>query len=137
MKHKFKIIFLLILGVFLYLVNINTCILCDGNTDKIVNIDYETCNARFKKFGEDEILSLKLENIKANTSKECKCIFDSFTEGFGNRRVLIEHGFLIEKYNEGANIYVETINNKLILWNDVINLNKDKLCHNVDTWSFK
>lgn len=137
MKHKFKIISILIIGLFLYLLNINTCILCDGNTDKIIDIDYETCSARFEKFGESEILSLKLDNITVNTAKECKCIFDSFTKGFGNRRVLVEHGFLIEKYNERAYIYIETIDNELILWNEIINKNKNILCNQVDTWSFK
>jgi len=134
MKNRYNIAFLLSVG--LYILACSSCILCDGNTDKIVDIDYDRCSARFKKFGDSKVLSLKLNNIEVNTVKECKCIFDSFTKGFGNRRIIVENGFLIKKHKNAANIYVETMNNELILWNEVINKNKNKLCQKIDSWDF-
>jgi len=134
MKNKCKIVFILSIG--LVISACSNCILCDGNTDKIVDIDYDRCSARFKKFGDSKVLSLKLNNIEVNTVKECKCIFDSFTEGLGNKRIMIENGFLLKKYKDSANIYVETMNNELILWNKIIHKNKNKLCQKVDTWDF-
>lgn len=111
-----------------------TCHYCDGNMDDIISVDYKNCEITYQRYNEQNQKTAKLNNVDENLAIEnCKYIFTDLIFNHDKYRILNENGYDIEEINKKINIYVESLDYKILLFNDIINSEFD----NNKTTNFK